>query len=127
MDVIDKLMGMQAGGWTWKAYGGRLANANVVVTARKSPWGRMYGYGDTVEIAFERMEAMITERLEELITNGVFCPVCKGTGRIVPVKSNSSDTCRECGGDGKGPYEKEREKVNRNKGDKYHETDNSTV
>ena len=109
MDILAKLQKMQQDRWTWIVRGTDMPNARVVIAARRSPYGRMYGYGEDEAEAWRMFDNMIKDRTEELVLNGIFCEKCVGRGTITPPGVNQKDTCPDCGGDGKGPVQREKE------------------
>jgi RecJ-like exonuclease len=110
MDILGTLLRMQEIGWSWHLRGTEMKNAKIVITARKSPYGRMYGYGRTESEAWRMFSNMISNRVEELVENGIFCRRCRGKGwHRLEVGSNKKYTCPDCGGDGKGEVQRERD------------------
>lgn len=97
--VLQELMQMAVAGWKYELRSSTLEGAAVVIRAHKSPYGRMYGYGNNGLEALKMMQRMIVERIEELVTNKIFCPYCKGEGHVaVP---DGFRFCHECNGTGK--------------------------
>jgi len=109
MNILGTLLRMQNLGWIWHLRGTELKNAKIVITARKSPYGRMYGYGRTESEAWRMFSSMISNRVEELVENGIFCRRCKGKGVVTLTGGNRKIKCADCNGDGKGEVQRERD------------------